>query len=89
MERDPKEDSTPDPREPARAEDLEAPNETPPAFGSSRDETEVPDHYRQRLGELEPDLGRRGRWGYLFWVILWLVVLVAAAVIYGIAGRPL
>lgn len=56
---------------------------------SDVDDGEVPDHYKQRFREVEPQLGRGGTWGYLFWVILWLLVLVAVALIYVVAGRAI
>jgi hypothetical protein len=46
-------------------------------------------HYKSRLAEVEPDLGRRGKWTFLLQVLLWVAILLLVVVGYALMGRSI
>jgi hypothetical protein len=55
--------------------------------GNGRETGEPPEgdsqfHVAERMEEVEPVLGKRGKWVYVGWVALWVVVLAVILVAY-------
>jgi hypothetical protein len=39
-------------------------------------------HVTERMKEVEPILGKRGKWAYVGWVALWVVLLAVILIAY-------
>jgi hypothetical protein len=47
--------------------------------------TNEPEHTAaERMQEVEPQLGKRGKWFYVGWVALWVIVLAFILVAYAL-----
>jgi hypothetical protein len=56
---------------------METPGDEPPT-----NEPEL--HVTERMKEVEPELGKRGKWVYVGWVALWVIVLALILVAYAL-----
>ena len=59
----------------------------PPADVESPAVAEPEFHASIRMHEIEPILGKKGKWAYLGWVTIWVVLLTIVLVIYVVASR--
>jgi hypothetical protein len=59
----------------------------PPAESPVVSETEPELHASIRMQEVEPIIGKRGKWFYVGWVALWVLLLLSILVIYVVADR--
>jgi hypothetical protein len=53
------------------------------------DPPEDPLHYTVRMDEVEPELGRRGKWTFLLQVLVWVIVLAIVVIGYALMGRSI